>query len=105
MARRARAFEMRVTGHDPFVSSERAAALGVEMMELDQLLADADFVTLHTALHEGTRGLIDADRLAHAKPGVRIINTARGELIDEQALYGRRGVRPRCRCGDRRLRR
>ena len=87
VARRARAFEMRVTGYDPFVSSERAAALGVEMMELDELLADADFVTLHTALHEGTRGLIDADRLAHARPGLRIINTARGELIDEQALY------------------
>ena len=87
VARRARAFEMRVVAHDPFVSGERASALGVEMLELEQLLAESDFITLHTALHEGTHGLLSADELARVKPGARIINTARGELIDEQALY------------------
>ena len=87
VARRARAFEMRVIAFDPFVSRERGSQLGVEMMELDALLAGADFVTLHTALHEGSRGMINAERLAAAKPGVRIINAARGALIDEQALY------------------
>ena len=87
VARRARAFDMRVVAHDPFVSAERASALGVEMLELERLLAESDFVTLHTALHEETRGLIGAEQLAHMKPGARIINAARGALIDEQALY------------------
>lgn len=87
VARRARAFEMRVVAFDPFVSRERGSQLGVEMMELEPLLATSDFVTLHTALHEGSRGMINAERLAHAKPGVRIINAARGALIDEQALF------------------
>ena len=87
VARRARAFEMRVVAYDPFVSAERAGALGVEMLELDELLAAADFVTLHTALHEGTRGMLGAEQIARMRPGARIINAARGELIDEQALY------------------
>ena len=87
VATRARTFQMRVVAYDPFVSNERASALGVELMELEEALAEADFVTLHTALHEGTRGLLNAERLAKAKPGVRIVNTARGALIDEQALY------------------
>lgn len=87
VASRARAFQMRLIAYDPFVSNERASSLGVELMELDELLAQSDFVTLHTALHEDTRGLISAERLAKARPGIRIINTARGALIDEQALY------------------
>ncbi len=87
VARRARAFQMRVLAYDPYVSNERANALGVELRELDALLAESDFVTLHTALHEGTRNLINADRLAKAKRGIRIVNTARGALIDEQALF------------------
>jgi D-3-phosphoglycerate dehydrogenase len=86
VANRARAFQMRVVAYDPFVSPERATALGVEMMELDDVLAESDFVTLHALLHEGTRNLINAERLAKAKPGIRIINAARGALIDEQAL-------------------
>jgi D-3-phosphoglycerate dehydrogenase len=87
VARRARAFEMRVIAYDPFVSTERANALGVETMDLDALLAEADIVTLHTTLHEGTRGLIAAEQLAKMKPSALIVNAARGALIDEQALY------------------
>ena len=87
VAQRARAFEMRVVAHDPFVSSERAASLGVELVTLDELLERADFVTLHTALHEGTRGLIGRDQLARMKPGAYLVNTARGALVDEQALH------------------
>ena len=87
VAQRARAFEMRVIAYDPYISSERASALGVELMDLDALLAQSDFVTLHTTLHDATRGMIGAEQLAKLKPGARIINTARGELIEEQALY------------------
>jgi D-3-phosphoglycerate dehydrogenase len=87
VANRARAFQMRVVAYDPYVAPERASALGIEMMDLDALLAESDFVTLHAVLHEGTRNLINAERLANAKPGIRIINAARGALIDEQALY------------------
>jgi D-3-phosphoglycerate dehydrogenase len=87
VANRARAFQMRVIAYDPYVAPERASALGIEMMDLDALLAESDFVTLHAVLHEGTRNLINAERLAKAKPGIRIINAARGALIDEQALY------------------
>ncbi|GMU41747.1 MAG: D-3-phosphoglycerate dehydrogenase [Chloroflexota bacterium] len=87
VARRARAFEMRVVAYDPFVSNERASALGVEMRELDDLLAESDFVTLHTALHEGNRGMMNAERFAKMKQGARLINAARGALVDEQALY------------------
>ena len=87
VAARARAFEMRVIAHDPFVSSERAASIGVELVSLDELLEQADFVTLHTALHEGTRGLIGGEQLARMKPGAYLVNTARGALVDEQALH------------------
>ncbi len=87
VANRARAFQMRIVAFDPYVSPERAAALGVEMMDLDGVLAESDFVTLHAVLHEGTRNLINAERLAKAKKGIRIINAARGALIDEQALF------------------
>ncbi|MBM4415290.1 MAG: phosphoglycerate dehydrogenase [Chloroflexi bacterium] len=87
VSRRARAFQMRVVAFDPYVSPDRASALGVELMELDALLVQSDFVTLHTALHAGTWHLLNAERLAAAKPGVRIVNTARGALIDEQALF------------------
>jgi D-3-phosphoglycerate dehydrogenase len=87
VARRARAFEMRVVAVDPYVSRDRAAQLGVEMVDLEALLAQSDFVSLHATLYEGMQGLINAERLAKAKPGVRIINAARGALIDEQALF------------------
>ncbi len=86
-AKRARAFEMRVIAFDPYVTADRAAALGVEMMELDDLLAEADFITLHTALTDANRGMINAERLAKMKKNAILVNAARGALVDEQALY------------------
>ncbi|MSQ30907.1 MAG: phosphoglycerate dehydrogenase [Dehalococcoidia bacterium] len=86
VAKRARAFEMRVLAFDPYVSDERFSALGIERRTLDEILQEADFVTLHTALQAETRALINAERLAGARKGIRIINAARGALIDEEAL-------------------
>ena len=78
--------KMRVIAYDPFLSPERAIEIGVEKVELDQLLHRADFITLHTPLTERTRRIIDAGALAKMKPAARIINCARGGLIDEAAL-------------------
>ena len=86
VARRARGLEMRVLGHDPFVPEERGGVLGVEMVSLEELLRQSDFISLHTTLTEGTRGLIAEAELALMKPGARIINTARGGVVDEEAL-------------------
>ena len=86
VARRAQSFSMNLIAHDPFVSPDYARLLGLELVPLDQLLARSDFVTLHTALTESTRHLIGDGELATMKPGSRIINVARGELIDEEAL-------------------
>jgi len=82
---RAHAFGMRTVAHDPFITSQVAADLGVELLELDALCERADFITLHMPA-SGDRPLFDADRLARCKPTARIINTARGSLIDEAAL-------------------
>ena len=87
LSRRAIAFGMRVLAFDPYLSATRARTLQVELVdELDDLLAGADFVTLHTPLTPQTHHLLDAAQLAKAKPGVRVINCARGGLIDEAAL-------------------
>jgi D-3-phosphoglycerate dehydrogenase len=86
VARRARAFEMVVIAHDPFVSSEIAEELGIQMVSLDELCARADYLSLHLPSTPETRRIFDATRLALCKKGMRIINTARGELIDEAAL-------------------
>ncbi|MFN0029592.1 MAG: phosphoglycerate dehydrogenase [Acidimicrobiales bacterium] len=86
VAHRAAAFGMRVVAHDPYVSADRARQLSIELLDLDELLAQSDFVTLHVARTPETIGLLNADRLARAKAGVRIINVARGGLIDEAAL-------------------
>ena len=86
VADRARGLHMRVIAYDPFLSADRAADLGVEKVELADLLARADFITLHVPLTERTRGLIDAEALAACKPGVRIINCARGGLVVEEDL-------------------
>jgi D-3-phosphoglycerate dehydrogenase len=83
---RARAFGMDVIAHDPFISEQIAASLGIELLSVDDLCAKSDYLTLHVPSTAETRHLIDARRLALCKPGVRIINTARGELIDEPAL-------------------
>jgi D-3-phosphoglycerate dehydrogenase / 2-oxoglutarate reductase len=85
-ADRAIGLKMKVIAFDPFLSSERAMELGVEKVELDDLLRRSDFITLHTPLTEKTRNIIDAAALAKAKKGVRIINCARGGLVDERAL-------------------
>ena len=83
---RAQGLRMKVIGFDPFLTEERARDLGVEKVELDELLKRADFITLHTPLTDKTRNIIDAAAIAKMKQGVRIINCARGGLIDEQAL-------------------
>jgi D-3-phosphoglycerate dehydrogenase len=86
VADRAQGLHMKVIAYDPFLTPERAGQLGVEKVELDQLLARADFITLHTPLTEQTRNVLSAENLAKTKPGVRIVNCARGGLIDEAAL-------------------
>jgi D-3-phosphoglycerate dehydrogenase / 2-oxoglutarate reductase len=87
VAELARGLKMRVIAYDPYLSGERAQDLGVEKVDLDALLARADVVSLHTPLNESTRNLLDADALGRARAGVRIVNCARGGLIDEHALY------------------
>jgi D-3-phosphoglycerate dehydrogenase / 2-oxoglutarate reductase len=87
VARRALALGMRVVAYDPFVAPERFRELGAEPVEtLEEAYETADFLTLHLPLTEQTRGLLDADAFARMRDGVRIVNAARGELIDEDAL-------------------
>lgn len=86
VADRAIGLKMRVIAYDPFLSAERAQELGVEKVELDDLFARADFISLHVPLTDKTRNIVDAAALAKMKKGVRIINCARGGLVDEQAL-------------------
>ncbi|WP_242147437.1 MULTISPECIES: phosphoglycerate dehydrogenase [unclassified Sphingomonas] len=86
VADRALGLRMKVVAFDPFLSPERAIELGVEKVELDDLLARADFITLHTPLTDQTRNILSAEALAKTKKGVRIVNCARGGLIDEAAL-------------------
>ena len=86
VADRALGLKMKVLAYDPFLSPERALELGVEKVELDDLIARADFITLHTPLTDQTRGILSREALARTKPGVRIVNCARGGLIDEGAL-------------------
>ncbi len=86
VAARARALCMRVIAYDPYLSPERARDLGVEKLALDELLARADFITLHVPMTDETRGMIDAVALAKTRKGVRIINCARGGLVVEEDL-------------------
>ncbi len=86
VARRARGLEMRLIARDPFISADHAHNLQVELVPLKKLLKESDFIALHTKLTASTKGLIGAKELALVKPTVRIINTARGALIDEEAL-------------------
>jgi D-3-phosphoglycerate dehydrogenase len=87
VARRAIGLGMRVVAHDPFVSRERYRELGVERAEsVADVLGEADFLTLHLPLSDDTRGVIDAAALGRMRPGSRLINAARGELVDEDAL-------------------
>ena len=87
VADRALGLKMKVVAYDPFLSPERASDLGVEKVELDELFKRADFITLHTPLTDKTRNIISAAALTTMKKGVRIINCARGGLVDEAALY------------------
>jgi D-3-phosphoglycerate dehydrogenase len=86
VADRAQGLRMKVIAFDPFLTPERAQTLGVEKVELDELLKRADFITLHTPLTEQTKNIIDAAAIAKMKDGVRLINCARGGLVDEAAL-------------------
>ncbi|HEX8482051.1 MAG TPA: phosphoglycerate dehydrogenase [Allosphingosinicella sp.] len=86
VADRALGLRMKVVAYDPFLTTERALDLGLEKVELDELLARADFITLHTPLTDQTRNILSRENLAKTRKGVRIVNCARGGLIDEAAL-------------------
>jgi D-3-phosphoglycerate dehydrogenase / 2-oxoglutarate reductase len=86
VAQRCLAFGMKVVAYDPFVSADRARRLGVELLELDQLFPLVDFMTIHLPKTKETEGLLGKENLAKCKPGVRIVNTSRGGIIDEAAL-------------------
>jgi len=86
VARRALGLQMRVVAYDPFVAAERFRELGVEQASFDDVLARADFLTLHLPLNDDTRGSLDASAFAKMRHGARVINAARGELVDEAAL-------------------
>lgn len=87
VAKRARAFDMRVLGNDPFVSEERAKSMGIELADKETVLRESDFISVHVPMTSATKGLIGKEELAKVKPTVRFLNTARGGVIDEQALY------------------
>jgi D-3-phosphoglycerate dehydrogenase len=86
VARRASAFGMRIIAHDPFIAEQVAADLGAQLVTMDDVFASADYVSLHMPSTPQTRNLINAERLAQSKKGIRIVNTARGDLVDEKAL-------------------
>ncbi len=86
VAQRALAFGMRLVAYDPFISEERARHMGVELMDFDSLLAQSDFITIHLPKNKDTIDLFDADALAKTKRGVRIINVARGGIVNETDL-------------------
>ena len=86
VARRARAFDMRILAFDPYISAEHAERLGAELVSLPELLASSDYVTIHAPLTKDTRGAIGKAELEKARRGIRIVNTARGGIVDEQAL-------------------
>ena len=86
VAERAQGLKMKVIAYDPYLTEERAVKLGVEKVELDELFRRADAITLHTPLVEGTRGIVSRERLGMTKPGVILVNCARGGLVDEEAL-------------------
>lgn len=86
VADRAVGLKMKVIAYDPFLAEKRAVTLGVEKVELDDLLTRADFITLHTPLTDATRNILSREALARTRKGVRIINCARGGLLDEAAL-------------------
>lgn len=86
VVKRAKPFEMRILGHDPYVSSQNARDLGIELMPLEQLYAESDYITLHVALTPETDHMLNSEAFSKMKAGVRIVNCARGELVDPEAL-------------------
>ncbi|MDA0264545.1 MAG: phosphoglycerate dehydrogenase [Chloroflexi bacterium] len=86
VARRAQSFDMRLVGYDPFVSPEHAKSMGIELLSLEELLGQSDFITLHTPLTDSTRHMIGPKEVGLLKRGARLINVARGELVDEAAI-------------------
>jgi D-3-phosphoglycerate dehydrogenase len=86
VARRANAFDMRVVAFDPYISESAAKELNVELMPMERLLAESDFLSLHTAVTPQTKSMVNAESIARMKKGVRIVNAARGELINEADL-------------------
>ncbi|MCD4840518.1 MAG: phosphoglycerate dehydrogenase [Methanosarcinales archaeon] len=86
VAKRAQGMEMNIMAYDPFISEERAADLGVKLTTVEDIVLNADYITVHTPLTKDTRNLIDREEFEKAKPGVRIINCARGGIINEEAL-------------------
>ena len=86
VVKRARAFEMRVVAHDPYVTSKLAEDIGAELLDLPALYGESDYLSLHVAATPETQGMLSRDAFAAMKPGVRIVNCARGELVDEAAL-------------------
>src|SRR5687768_8642465 len=87
VASRANAFGMKIVAFDPFIAPDQARDLGIEVVPFDEVLARADFLTVHTPLTAETRAMVDREAFAKMKKGVRVINCARGGLIDEDALY------------------
>ena len=92
VADRAQGMKMRVLGYDPYLSDENAKMLGIEKVELNELFSRADFITIHTPLTDATRNIVSADALNKTKKGVRIVNCARGGLVDELALAAALGT-------------
>jgi len=86
VAARAKGFEMRLIGFDPFASADYASSMGITLMPIEQLYKESDFITLHLPLTPQTKGMIGAKELAMMKKGVRLVNCARGGLIDDEAL-------------------
>ena len=86
VAKRAKAFGMKILAYDPYISTEKALQLGVSLLPLDEVLRRSDFISLHTPLTKETYHLLDRDAFEKMKDGVRIINCARGGIIDEDAL-------------------
>src|ERR1017187_3778377 len=86
VVKRARAFEMRVQAYDPYVTAQIAKDLGVALVDLATLYAHSDYITLHVAMTPETEGMLSHEAFAQMKTGVRIVNCARGELIDDEAL-------------------
>src|SRR6185312_15761956 len=86
VVKRARPFEMRIIGHDPYISAQSARDLGIEVVSLGDLYRQSDYITLHVALTPETDHMLNAEAFAQMKDGVRIVNCARGELVDTAAL-------------------